>query len=79
LDELYLIDNALETQQMLAKQKVFAEGNWGCHLFLIASGTISLVKEIDGKEQELEQFQLGNFLVRLLYLMMPHDAMARSL
>ena len=61
LDELYLIDNALETQQILAKQKVFAEGNWGYHLFIIASGTISLVKEIDGKEQELEQLSTGQF------------------
>ena len=61
LDELYLIDNALETQQILAKQKVFAEGNWGYHLFIIAAGTISLVKEIDGKEQELEQLSTGQF------------------
>lgn len=61
LEELYLIDNVLETQQILAEQTVFSEGNWGYHLFIIASGTISLVKEIDGEEQELEQLSTGEF------------------
>ncbi len=61
LDELYLIDNVLETEQILANQTVFAEGNWGYHLFIIASGTISLVKEIDGEQKELEQLSRGQF------------------
>ena len=61
LDELYLIDNVLETQQVLAGQTVFAEGNWGYHLFIIASGNISLVKEIDGEPKELEQLSAGQF------------------
>ncbi|MGK7896425.1 MAG: cyclic nucleotide-binding domain-containing protein [Xenococcus sp. (in: cyanobacteria)] len=61
LDELYLIDNVLETQQVFAKQTVFAEGNWGDHLFIIASGNISLVKEINGEQKELEQLSTGQF------------------
>ncbi len=61
LDELYLIDNVLETQQILANQAVFAEGNWGYHLFIIASGTISLVKKIDGEPKELKQLTTGQF------------------
>ena len=61
LDELYLIDNVLETQQILANQTVFAERNWGYHLFIIASGTISLVKEIDGEQKELEQLSTGQY------------------
>ncbi len=55
LDELLLIDKSLEQAQVLAGETVFTEGDWGTHLFIIADGTVQLVKAIDGDPQELKQ------------------------
>ncbi|MEL6249651.1 MAG: cyclic nucleotide-binding domain-containing protein, partial [Cyanobacteria bacterium J06627_15] len=55
LDELLLIDQSLEPAQALASETIFAEGDWGTHLYIIATGTVQLVKAIDGQRRELKQ------------------------
>jgi len=55
LDELLLIDKGLEQTQVLKGETVFAEGDWGTHLFIMAEGTVQLVKAIDGEPRELKQ------------------------
>ncbi|MEM9806149.1 MAG: cyclic nucleotide-binding domain-containing protein [Cyanobacteria bacterium P01_D01_bin.56] len=61
LDELLLIDEALEPQQFMTNETVFEEGSWGAHLYIIASGTVQLVKTIDGEQREIKQLVVGNY------------------
>ncbi|MEO0986819.1 MAG: cyclic nucleotide-binding domain-containing protein [Cyanobacteria bacterium J06639_14] len=61
LDELLLIDKSLEQTQVLASEVIFAEGDWGSHLYIIADGTVQLVKKIDGAPRELKQLQQGQY------------------
>ena len=61
LDELLLIDRALEQQQVLTNETVYAEGSWGSHLYIIAEGTVQLVKKLDGEEQKIKQLSQGQY------------------
>ncbi|MEO0869796.1 MAG: cyclic nucleotide-binding domain-containing protein, partial [Cyanobacteria bacterium J06642_11] len=61
LDELLLIDQALEPQQFMANQTVFEEGSWGAHLYIIASGTVQMIKTVDGEQREIKQLTVGNY------------------
>ncbi|WP_253274142.1 cyclic nucleotide-binding domain-containing protein [Myxosarcina sp. GI1] len=55
LDELFSIDKALETERVLANQTIYTEASWGSHLYIIADGRVKLVKNLDGKQQEIKQ------------------------
>ena len=57
LDELLLIDKSLEQIQVLGGQTIFAEGDWGAHLYIIADGIVQLVKTIEGSSRELYQLK----------------------
>ncbi len=61
LDELLLIDQGLEQVQVLAGQTIFAEGDSGFHLFIMATGRVQLVKAIDGSEQTVAQLGRGQY------------------
>ena len=61
LDELLLIDKSLEQTQVLAGETIFTEGDWGAHLYIIAEGTVQLVKAIDGVPRELKQLSQGQY------------------
>ena len=61
LDELLLIDKSLEQTQVLAGEIIFTEGDWGAHLYIIADGTVQLVKAIDGAPRELKQLTQGQY------------------
>ncbi len=61
LDELLLIDKSLEQTQMLAGAEIYAEGDWGTHLYIIADGTIQLMKAIDSTPRELKQLTPGQY------------------
>ncbi len=61
LDELLLIDQSLEQTQALADETIFAEGDWGTHLFIIADGTVQLLKDTDSAPRELKQLQPGQY------------------
>ena len=61
LEELLLIDNALEQQQVLAGQTIFSEGTWGTHLYIIAEGSVRIVKEFDGEQQDLRHLSVGEY------------------
>ena len=61
LDELFPIDQALEQKQVLTGETIYTEGNWGSNLYIIASGQIQIVKELDGKQQEIKQLTTGQY------------------
>ncbi|MBT9312850.1 cyclic nucleotide-binding domain-containing protein [Leptothoe kymatousa] len=61
LDELLLIDEALEPQQVIAGETVFEEGSWGAHLYIIAAGTVQLVKTVDDDPREIKLLTTGNY------------------
>ena len=61
LDELLLIDDAIEPQQFMASDTVFEEGSWGSHLYIIASGTVQIVKTVDDEQREIKQLVNGNY------------------
>ncbi|MGK7938521.1 MAG: cyclic nucleotide-binding domain-containing protein [Xenococcaceae cyanobacterium] len=61
LDELFLIDKALEQQQVLSNETIYTEGSWGDHLYIIAEGTIKIIKTLDGEQQEIKQLSQGQY------------------
>ncbi|MDJ0635302.1 MAG: cyclic nucleotide-binding domain-containing protein [Xenococcaceae cyanobacterium MO_188.B29] len=61
LDELFLIDKALEQQQVLINETIYTEGSWGDHLYIIAEGTIKIIKTLDGEQQEIKQLSQGQY------------------
>ncbi|MDV3353824.1 cyclic nucleotide-binding domain-containing protein [Leptothoe sp. LEGE 181152] len=61
LDELLLIDEALVPQQFMASTTIFEEGSWGSHLYIIASGTVQIVKTVDDEQKEIKQLMTGNY------------------
>lgn len=61
LDELLLIDQSLEQVQVLAGETIFTEGDWGTHLYIIATGTVQLLKQTDSDPRELKRLQSGHY------------------
>jgi CRP-like cAMP-binding protein/HEAT repeat protein len=61
LDELFLIDKALEQEQVFPRQIIYTEGSWGSHLYIIAEGTIQIVKEVDGEQRDIKQLSKGEY------------------
>ena len=61
LEELLLIDKALSQEQVLAEQTIFTEGSWGTHLYIIAEGSVRIVKEFDGEPQDLRHLSVGEY------------------
>ncbi len=61
LDELFLIDKALEQQQVLSNETIYTEGSWGDRLYIIAEGSVKIVKNLDDKQQEIKQLTKGQY------------------
>ena len=61
LDELFLIDQALEQQQVLTNETIYTEGSWGNHLYIIAEGTVKIVKKLDQQQQQIQQLTKGQY------------------
>lgn len=61
LDELLLIDEALVPQQFMASETVFEEGSWGSHLYIIASGTVQIVKTVEDEQREIKQLEKSGY------------------
>ena len=61
LDELFSIDQVLEQQQVLGNETIYTEGSWGTHLYIIAEGTVKIVKKLDGEEKEIKQLSKGQY------------------
>ncbi|MEO1622597.1 MAG: cyclic nucleotide-binding domain-containing protein, partial [Cyanobacteria bacterium J06632_3] len=60
-DELMLIDESLDQTQVLTGATIFTEGDLAAHLYIIAEGTVQLVKEIDGVPRGLKQLGKGDY------------------
>ncbi len=50
---------ALEQEYFLAGETIFNEGNWGGHLYIIGEGSVRLIKDIDGEQQDLSYLSAG--------------------
>ena len=61
LDELFSIDRALSQKQVIAGENIYTEGSWGGHLYIIAAGKIQIVKQLDGKPEEIKQLTTGQY------------------
>ena len=61
LDELFQIDEALEQRQVLAGETIYTEGSWGKNLYIIAEGSIQIVKELDGEPENIKQLSTGQY------------------
>jgi HEAT repeat protein len=61
LDELFQIDEALESTQILAGKTIYTEGSWGGDLYIIAEGRVQIIKELDGELAEIKQLTTGQY------------------
>ncbi|WP_299409391.1 HEAT repeat domain-containing protein [Acaryochloris sp. IP29b_bin.148] len=61
LDELVLIDQALEQEHKLAGETIFSEGSWCTHFYIIAEGKVQIVKDIDAQSRDLKQLSVGEY------------------
>ncbi len=61
LDELLLIDESLDQTHVLTGATIFTEGDLAAHLYIIAEGTVQLVKEIDEMPRGLRQLGRGDY------------------
>ena len=61
LDELLSIDEHLEQTQSLAGETIFSEGDWGTHLYIIADGSVRLIKDIGGTPREFKLLEQGQY------------------
>jgi len=61
LEELLLIDQTLEQEQVLSDQTIFTEGAWGTHLYIIAEGSVRMVKTFDGEPQDIRHLSVGEY------------------
>jgi len=61
LDELLLIDQALEQEHILANETVFKEGDWSSHLYILAEGSIQIIKTIDSEPKEIARICQGQY------------------
>ncbi|MGQ4647115.1 HEAT repeat domain-containing protein [Lyngbya aestuarii] len=59
LDELLLIDQALEQEHFLAGETIFSEGSWGKHLYIIGEGSVRIVKEVEGEKRDLTDLSVS--------------------
>lgn len=61
LDELSLIEQAVESQQVLSSETIYTEGSWGSHLYIIGEGIVQIVKTLDGEKKEIKQLASGQY------------------
>ncbi|MEM8829624.1 MAG: cyclic nucleotide-binding domain-containing protein [Cyanobacteria bacterium P01_G01_bin.19] len=61
LDELFQIDEALQQQRVAAGETIYSEGSWGTNLYIIAEGTIQIVKNLDGRSENIKQLTTGQY------------------
>lgn len=61
LDELVLIDQALEQEHKLAGETIFSEGSWCTHFYIIAEGKVQILKDIDAQSRDLKQLSIGEY------------------
>lgn len=61
LDELFPIDQALEQKRVLAGETIYKEGSWGADLYIIATGKVKIVKDLNGEQQEIKQLTTGQY------------------
>ena len=61
LEELFPIDKALEQKKVLAGETIYNEGSWGEYLYIVAAGRVQIVKQLDGKQEEIKQISAGQY------------------
>lgn len=61
LDELLAIEKALISEQVLANQTIYTEGSWGSHFYIIAEGSVKIIKQVESQPQEIKQVTQGQY------------------
>ncbi|MGK7890959.1 MAG: HEAT repeat domain-containing protein [Leptolyngbyaceae cyanobacterium] len=61
LDELLLLDQAIEQQQVLAGQTIYDQGSWGTHLYIVAAGQVRLIKTVGNQSRTLRTLAKEEF------------------
>jgi len=61
LDELLLINQELIEEHFAPEQVIIAEGSLRHHLYILASGTVQIVKTLGGKRQILATLHSGDY------------------
>ena len=61
LDELFAIEQALISEQVLAQQVIYTEASWGSHFYLVAEGTVKLTKQVQQEAKEIKQVTTGEY------------------
>jgi HEAT repeat protein/ATP/ADP translocase len=61
LDELLLINQELIEEHFAPEQLIIAEGSLRHHLYILASGTVQIVKTLGGKRQILATLHSGDY------------------
>ncbi|MGI0495733.1 HEAT repeat domain-containing protein [Limnospira platensis CENA597] len=59
LDEILLIDNALESAEYLPGEIIFSEGTLGERFYIIVQGKVRIVREVEGEEKQLALLEAG--------------------
>ena len=61
LDELLAIEKALIPEQALANQTIYSEGSWGTHFYIVAEGSVKIMKQVEAQPQEIKQVATGQY------------------
>ena len=61
LDELLAIEKALISEQVLANQTIYTEGSWGSHFYIVAEGSVKIMKQVESQPQEIKQVTQGQY------------------
>ncbi|NJK61355.1 MAG: cyclic nucleotide-binding domain-containing protein [Synechococcaceae cyanobacterium SM2_3_1] len=73
LDELLLVDNLLEQQHIPSGERIYEEGSWSTHLYIIADGKIHITKTIDDQPRLIKELSTGDlFGEEVLFDHTPH-------
>ncbi|MEL7037068.1 MAG: cyclic nucleotide-binding domain-containing protein [Cyanobacteria bacterium J06592_8] len=60
LDELLILNQELVEEEFTAETEIIQEGSIGTHLYIVSSGTVALIKLIQGTQQIIKQLSPGD-------------------
>jgi hypothetical protein len=61
LNDLLLIDNALDQQDFLAGETIFKEGSLGENFYILYKGTVVILKKVKQVQRELARLEAGQY------------------
>jgi HEAT repeat protein len=75
LDELLLIERAIIPQEVPEGEIIFTEGSLADHLYIIAAGKVTILKQVNNQPKELTKLSVGEYFGEMsLFDDQPHSA-----